>query len=253
MDVRFVRAALKYLRVVDGAARCFVVMIVLILAPTALTALPVGARIGTGWMVMQTKYDIDSTAAYGENRPLVGIGVQLVVGALAAGVDAAFTASEPTAFVYGSDGSIDGLESGSYSAVIATERLSYLRFSIAVGHEFEIAAVDGVTLTPALELFGLRNLAYTSGATNLIETWPADAQEDVRKALDGVYVGVSGTLSYRISDTIAIGARIFAARAVTAKIFPSSLVRVPAGAEPRRNAWGEIGTSVTYTFRPSDR
>ena len=251
MDARFVRAALKYLRVA-AAARCLAVMIVLILAPAALTALPLGARVETGWMVMQTKYDIDSTAAYGENRPLVGIGVRAVVGAVAAGVDAAFSASEPTAFVYGADGDIDGLESRNSSAVIATERLSYLRFSIGVGHEFEIAAVDGVTLSPAVELFGLRNLAYSSGATNLVETWPADAQEDVRNALDGVYLGVSGTLTYRVSDTIAIGARIFAARSVAAKVFPSSIVRVPDGVEPRRNGWGEIGTSVTYTFRRSD-
>lgn len=250
MEARFICGGTTCSHALRRAVRYLVITIVLILA-SPLAALPFAAGIGTGWMVLQTKYDVDSASAYGENRPLIGIGVRGVLGAVSAGVDVAFSAIEPVAFVYDSDGNVDGRESRLSSDLIAAERLSYLRFSVAAGHEFTIPAVHGVTIQPALELFGLRNLAYRSGATDMVETWPVEAQDDVRRALDGVYVGVSGTLAYRINERISVGARVVAARAVGAKTFPSSAIRPHEDAEPRRNAWIEIGSSVTYTLRPS--
>ncbi|TVR61085.1 MAG: hypothetical protein EA426_03915 [Spirochaetaceae bacterium] len=251
MDARFIRAARTLLRNVGHDTRYLVIIIVLMLATTSLGALPFGASVGTGWIVMQTRYDIESASAYGENRPLIGIGVRGVLGGFSAGIDAAFTATEPVAYVYDSGGEIDSLESRLSSDLIAPERLSYLRFSLAAGHAFEIAAIPGVSVQPSLELFGLRNLAYRSGSTDLIDTWPYESREDVRNALDGVYMGLSGTVVYRINRVISLGARVMAARAVTARVFPGSVVRAPENAEPRRNAWIEIGASVTYTLRPS--
>ena len=251
MDARFIRAARTHLRNFRHDTRYLVIFIVLMLAATSLGALPFGASIGTGWIVMQTKYDIESVSAYGENRPLIGIGLRGVLGGFSAGIDAAFTAIEPVAFVYDSDGEIDSIESRLSSDLIAPERLSYLRFSLAAGHAFRIAAIPGVSVQPSVELFGLRNLAYRSGSTDLIDTWPYESRDDVRKALDGVYIGLSGTVMYRIDRMISIGARVVAARAVAARVFPGSMVRAPENAEPRRNAWIEVGASVTYTLRPS--